>query len=354
LCGLAGTKHQEKLIPLPKRNILNAHHDHEEEKLVIETITSVSKIAHPTQQLPSSISPVTEEEPTTLPLSQPPPLNSTTLFTFPSLPLPPQKVTEVIIRYDCGESQRFVPEPTEAEEELSTTNNANNNKDQATNSTAFHHHHHHETDPPPTSNEQQISSYPKQKKHITDRCLRSSTTTTRMKKKLVNSRTIKTPMELIALKLVNIPTMKTPMELIALLRGCKTCVPKRRFESRREGIDHLKDVHGKKYCPVCFISVSRRGNVLKDHFLQFHATNRTEETALCPYCQMSCSYEGMYQHICRRHLIPLEENPPYHIPQQEEYNLRRRRPFRVTRTKLGNNCYKNYDDTPTSSDELHY
>jgi hypothetical protein len=325
LYDLAATKHHEELIiPLPMPNILNPHHDHGEEE----------QVSHPTQQQPSPIIPVVEEPTaTTLPQPQPPPPNSTTLFTFPSLP-PPRKVKDVIIRYECGESQRLVPEPTNAQQESTTTNNANNNnKEQASNSTTVFHHDR-GTDPPPTlNNEQQFT-------HIIDPCLRPSTTTTRRKNK----------------KLVSCRTIKTPKELIFLLRECKSCFPKRRFDSRREGIDHLKRAHGKKYCPVCFVPFSRRGNVLKDHFLQFHATNRTEETALCPFCQMSCNYEGIYQHICKRHLLPLEKNFPYHLPaKEEEYNLRRRRSCRVTRTELGKHWDNNYDDTPiTSSDESHY
>jgi hypothetical protein len=63
---------------------------------------------------------------------------------------------------------------------------------------------------------------------------------------------------------------RNPKELINLIRECKECNPS--FRSRRDAVDHQKRVYDAKYCPVCFDRFSRKGNVLKDHFLQFHAS----------------------------------------------------------------------------------
>jgi hypothetical protein len=292
-----GTHNRE--VPLP-RNILNPHG----EELVSSSL--VSKTSRSQPSIPAIESRSAHEGVPILPTSPysyypPTPPHSTTSTAFPTLPSPTSpKVAELIIRYDSGETQRLVPEKFIAEElPINSTKQASNSAAMVSHQTG-------------KSNEKTYA-----KKHVN---------------RIPGPPRRPPPGR----------KFRTPMELIILLRECKDCTPKRRFESRREAFDHQKNCHNVKYCPVCFDRFTRRGNVLKDHFLKFHATNATEEMALCPFCKMSCNYEGIYQHISKRHLVPAEQRFPYDL--DLEYNSRARRVI-----KLGQNWDK--DDEDSSSDE---
>jgi len=85
---------------------------------------------------------------------------------------------------------------------------------------------------------------------------------------------------------------------------------KKRFESRREAHDHLKDAHNMKMCPVCFKSFSRHETDWKDHILETHMVPvdvNPHEMVHCPVCQALVEHEGMYQHISRTHLLQEEK-----------------------------------------------
>lgn len=89
-----------------------------------------------------------------------------------------------------------------------------------------------------------------------------------------------------------------------MLRSCYNC--NITFTTRRDGVDHQKKTHNLKHCSVCFVLLSCKGNTWKDHLLKYHAIKPTE-LAHCPFCNKGFSFEGMYQHIGKGHLIKKEE-----------------------------------------------
>jgi hypothetical protein len=265
----------------------------------------------------------------------PVPPNDPHVFNPPPVPPPPKstssmiiaaaqtaRVAEVIIRYDGGGTQRLIPEvPVEgstirARQASNLVSGSCQTGDSMVNGEAYNREHVDVTAPPPPPppvtrteaaprssstqspiNAQRFQSRPEVTVQEDGRCSKSNPPRcqTHQRSQTTRDRDEELPNK-----------FRNPKELIFLIRECKECNPKQRFRSRRDAVDHQKRVHDAKYCPVCFDRFSRKGNVLKDHFLQFHASDTSKEIAPCPFCRISCQFEGMYVHIGKAHLIPAE------------------------------------------------
>ncbi|XP_021965816.1 serine/arginine repetitive matrix protein 1 [Folsomia candida] len=107
----------------------------------------------------------------------------------------------------------------------------------------------------------------------------------------------------------NIPPPLEPLflnttQLIHLIKTCRKC--EKSFPTRCDGVIHQKKEHNRKHCPVCFLTLSRHGNTYKDHLNMYHALEGDKEMVVCPFCAVEHSFDGLYNHIGRSHLIPVE------------------------------------------------
>lgn len=99
---------------------------------------------------------------------------------------------------------------------------------------------------------------------------------------------------------------KNGRELIELIKNCSIC--KDKFKTRTEGVAHQKKFHSKKFCPVCFKLLPRSRNSWKNHITSRHRIKNDNDVdeAKCPLCKKPCEYEGLYQHIGKKHLMKIE------------------------------------------------